>query len=172
MTFTSGEPSEDDFLATEKLFYTRVFNEKLNKKIPEMLFDIYDPKLIKVHPLPDMRGYNVLELSIVSDSQYVPVEEFADYKVLPKCEKTVVIAIDEEVLKVVEELASEAGASYAWNVRNAFLKGGRLRNGQVLHVTDWENEFQVNIVRNVSMCPSDNAPGWAGYRYRFAAAKF
>jgi len=145
--------------------YRRIFEETLDLAIPALLFTVWGDQ-IKAHPLPSEQGYyDRLELTIGTGPNYVPVEEFADYKNLPKIETT------EDVEPFVRILAWEAAESYAGNIKNAFIKGGRLRPNQTLHVTDWKNEFHVNIVRNVSMCPSDLIPGWIAYRYRFAAAK-
>jgi hypothetical protein len=165
----AGNTNPNDFSEAEKTLFRRVFVETLDKQIPALIYDLYDSRLVLFHPLPEMKGSTRLQL-IGKETVILTVDEFADYKNLPK-------TLDLDVIiKSVEELAEEAASSYAWNFRNAFIKGGKLRllfnNGERLHVTDWVDGFRVNIVRpSEGCCPGDLCPGWVSYRYRFAAAK-
>ena len=135
------------FTAAERVLFDRIFEEKLGAAIPTLLLDI--SKDIKVISLPGCG-----------------TEEFADY-----------LNLEEDtagIIKTVTTLGEQAVNSYVWNVRNAYIKGGRLRlySGQKLHITDWKNEFCFKIVKNMeSGCPGDIIKGWAAYHYRFAATK-
>jgi hypothetical protein len=171
---TSEKTNPGDFSATEKMLFIRIFQEHINKAIPTLLVPIWDEKLIKVHPLPNMKG-DKLQLygtNSLTGSSIIAIEEFADYLKLPDVDDP------EKVIETIESLAQLGAESYAGNVRNAFIKGGKLRNefnGERLHITDWHNEFHVNVVksdRNIDCCPGDDTEGWVSFRYRFAAAKF
>src|ERR1017187_3240593 len=123
-----------------------IFNVTLDTDIPALLCDLWDEKRIRVHPLPDMKGARELQLyQYGKNGGVIPVEEFADYRDLSTDEVT-------DSKKVVESLARAAARSYAWNVRNAYIKGGRLRFDERLHITDWESEFRFNVVLNTVPC--------------------
>jgi hypothetical protein len=168
---SSNNDKQSGFTATERILFNRLFEEKLNATIPALLLDIWDSKYIKVHPLPDMQGDCIVQLYRYNPDSAVTtltVDEYADYLNLP--EDTPL-----KIIETVETLAEGAGKSYAWNVRNAFIKGGRVRGaGSNLHVTDWQSEFRFNIVKNQEAWEgihSTDVKGWAAYRYRFVAAK-
>jgi hypothetical protein len=172
MTFKAAKSNETQtgFTKTELVLFKRIFDEKLDETIPPFLFHIWDEKLIKVHALPDLRA-DKLQLygtGSLTGSTIIPIDEYADWLNLPGDEP-------EEIIRTVETLAEQAAQSYAWNVRNAYIKGGRLR-GVVgrLHISDWKNEFKMTLIRNVPVIDPENPTlkGWVAYRYRFVAAKF
>ena len=160
----------------EVAVYRNLFNEELNRLIPKMLFDIWNDAHFVLHQLPQSCGH-ILELfggvNALGEPQsvtHIDIGEYADYRNLPALDPAIITS-------EIRLLALGAAESYTWNVRNAFLKGGRLMakvNQQRLHLTDWENEFHVNVVGALpDLCPGDESKfkGWVAYRYRFVAVK-
>ncbi len=157
----------------ERILFTRIFTEKLDRDIPALLHDIWDTKVFTVQKLPvdKFDEYEFVSakhaLVIINRGQ---ATEYADYLNLPPVDDCM------KIIEAVETLAEGAAKSYAWNVRNAFIKGGRLRPAfDRLYLTDWNGAFKVNIVKNSEAdagdCPEGLIPGWIAYRYRFAAVK-
>ena len=161
------------FTETEREIFRTMFTQKLDTDIPALLFDLWDDSRFVVHVIPHDEYVETLQLMEPSVALPTPsvvlvrVEEFADYTSLPD-------ASIEKTFKAVAALAESAAKSYAWNVRNAYLKGGRLRQGEKLHVTAWHDAFMMHLARNEDAWEgihSSDIPGWVSYRYRFAAAK-
>src|ERR1039458_7423694 len=115
------------------------FTERVNTLIPDGLFDIWSTQ-IKVAPLPQMTDqYLSLYDGSVDTNRTLTVEEYADYfDLYNTSEKTEGDMLVDSVIR----LAILAANSYVWNVRNAFIKGGRLRQNQRLFVSDWEDAFK------------------------------
>jgi hypothetical protein len=170
---SSGNTIEGGFTAAERVLFIRIFWDKLNVDIPALLFNTWDLTQFRLHKLPtDMKFADKLELygtPSLTGTSIISIDEYADYLNLPDVDDP------EKIIEKVETLAKQAAESYAWNIRNAYIKNGRLRLNQKLHATDWDGAFKVNIVKNseasVGGCPGDLIPGWIAYRYRFAAAK-
>lgn len=162
---------ENGFTAAERILFIRIFTEKLDRDIPALLHDIWDTKVFNVQKPPvDRKSTDRLVLG----PTVIPVDEYADYLDLPTVNHTINDCL--KIIEIVTTLAEGAAKSYAWNVRNAFIKGGRLRPAfDRLYLTDWDGAFKVNIVKNseasVGGWPGDLIPGWVAYRYLFAAVK-
>jgi hypothetical protein len=159
----------------EIAIYKNIFNEELNRLIPSLLSGIWDGKKFVFHKLPDQCG-TTLELyggvdgaGHPQDVTRIDICEYADYRELPATDPA-------SIILELRLLALDAAESYAWNVRNAYLKNGRLSKfgPQRLHIADWLDEFHVNVMVAVGepLCPGEGNPtGWCSFRYRFVAAK-
>jgi hypothetical protein len=171
MIAASSNDAQCGFTAVERILFNRIFEERLDAVIPALLFSLNPFPVIHALPERDKCANQLMALRGTQrangDGMMVtPLEEFGDWVNLPSVDPL-------ESIKTVETLAEQAATSYAWNVRNAYTKGGRVYPGdKKLHITDWKGAFKMNIVKNLAdSCPGDNAVGWVAYHYCFAAAK-
>jgi hypothetical protein len=172
--FTPAGSGGGSVTQREVQIYFEAFNEELDKLIPSALKGFYEEgKRIKVHALPaDIKYATTLEWfggQTEDGVTRVPLDEYADYRNLDSIEP-------KEIIAGVKALALMAAESYISNVKNAYIRGGRLRglfSKENLHVTDWKGAFHVNVVENgQGLCIDEVKPlGWCAFRYRFAAAK-
>jgi hypothetical protein len=152
--------------------YSELFLEELDRLIPSALKGFYEEgNRILYHSLPgDVLHGSMLELyGGETGKVLIPLEEYADYRNLDSI-------APKDILSEVKALARTAAESYISNVKNAYIKGGRLRgffSKERLHVTHWHGAFKVNVVENgQSLCIDEVKPlGWCTFRYKFAAAK-
>jgi hypothetical protein len=171
MTYAPATRLEQDQIPQSVVVYSqRLFTETIDKLIPSGLKDIWDDKQFYVHKLPDFESAWRGQLFTFGDDVVtsIPIDEYADFRNIKS------LALD-NITEDIKALAFSAAESYVSNVKNAFIKGGRLMKYSQTHLcfTDWKDGFKVNIcARDCELCPEDSCPvGWCAYRYRFAATK-
>ena len=151
------------------VYSRRLFTETIDKLIPSGLKDIWNDKQFYVQTVPDSGFASTLELyGGEAGVTRVTIDEYADFRDIKS------LALD-DITEDIKALALLAAESYVSNVKNAFIKGGRLTkySKTKLCFTDWKDGFRVIIgARGDGLCPGDSSPaGWCAYRYRFAATK-
>jgi len=170
MTFVPATEIEPNQLPQSVVVYSRrLFTETIDKLIPSGLKDIWDDKQFYVHKLPDF-GSAIPSLGLVTFGgdgvTSIPIDEYADFRDLKS------LALD-DITEDIKALAFSAAESYVSNVKNAFIKGGRLMKYSTtkLHLTDWKDGFKMNVCAREAICPDLSPGGWCAYRYCFASTK-
>ena len=171
MTFVPATEIEPNQLPQSVVVYSqRLFTETIDKLIPSGLKDIWDDRQFYVQKLPDFGTISRLELFTCGREDGVtsiPIDEYADFRDIKS------LGLD-DIAEDIKALAFLAAESYVSNVKNAFIKGGRLTKYSQTHLcfTDWKDEFKVNVcAHGDGLCPDSSPAGWCAYRYRFAATK-
>ena len=148
----------------------RLFAETIDKLIPSGLKDIWDDRQFYVQKLPDFGTVSRLGLFTFGREDGVtriPIDEYGDFRYIKS------LGLD-DIAEDIKALAFLAAESYVSNVKNAFIKGGRLTKYSQTRLcfTDWKDEFKVNVcAHGDGLCPDSSPAGWCAYRYRFAATK-
>lgn len=165
MTFSPAD-TNSKISEREMSLYNEAFFEEALDLIDKGLLQVYDEgKHLAFHTLPEKPAQNLQLYGGAEGSIIVPIDEFADFRNLPSLEPKM-------ILDEVKRLAAVFAESYISNVKNAYIKGGRLTGLRKLHVTGWRCGLKLNVAENSGgLCPDVSPVGWCAFRYLFAAAK-
>lgn len=167
MTYTSLPQREKTISDREIELYFDAFQEEASKLIASGLLSLpcKGDKLV-FHEIPNTEKFATVLQLYDQDTKTATIDEFADYRDLPDLTPKTIVA-------EIKALALQFADSYLSNVKNAYIKNGRLRNfNEKLHVTYWKSALKVNVVANdFALSLEPTTPGWCAFRYRFAAVK-
>ena len=116
------------------VYSRRLFTETIDKLIPSGLKDIWNDKQFYVQTVPDSGFASTLELyGGEAGVTRVTIDEYTDFRDIKS------LALD-DITEDIKALALLAAESYVSNVKNAFIKGGRLTkySKTKLCFTDWK----------------------------------